>query len=185
MAIQNTDLFIVQRSGVQYKMTANEVADFVGAVRDYTALNIADRNSETFTPALGAEGLKVGDRVFVTDASADLTVNSSWAVYRVQSIAPTVYEKIQEQESMDLTIITVVNLSYTASGTQGVIVNDSGDNAVIPSVTSSNAGLATPAILLDTHKKAFSGLTTATNPINIDSTTQEVTFNIDQLDSLP
>lgn len=98
MALQVSDLFLVERAGVQYQMTANQIADFVGAVRDFTVADIAARNLLI--------GLKVGDRVFVTNATADSTVTSGWAVYRVASIAPIVYQKIQEQESMDIVIAT-------------------------------------------------------------------------------
>ena len=80
MALANTDLFIVERGGAQYKMTANQIADFVGAIRDFTVADIAARNLLT--------GLKVGDRVFVTNATGDSTVTSGWAVYRVASIGP-------------------------------------------------------------------------------------------------
>lgn len=96
MALANTDLFIVERGGVQYKMTANQIADFVGAIRDFTVADIPARNALT--------GLKVGDRVFVTNATADSTVVSGWAVYRVASIGPNVFQKIQEQESMDFVV---------------------------------------------------------------------------------
>jgi hypothetical protein len=96
MALAVTDLFIVERAEVQYKMTANQIADFVGAIRDFTVADIAARNLLV--------GLKVGDRVFVTNATGDSTVASGWAVYRVSSIGPIVYQKIQEQESMDFII---------------------------------------------------------------------------------
>lgn len=175
MALQNTDLFIVERAGVQYNMTADQIADFVGAVNDTTAADIAARDSLT--------GLKVGDRVFVTDASADPTVASGWAVYRLQSTGPDVYAKIQEQESMDLVITTASNLGYTASAASGVITNDNGTNATIPLADGTNAGLASPAMFTNTHVAATTGLTTAANPINIAG--QELTFGITQLTALP
>lgn len=48
--------------------------------------------------------LKVGDRVIVEDATDDVTVRLGFAIYRVETISPITYIKIQEQESMDFTI---------------------------------------------------------------------------------
>ena len=176
MALQNTDLFILERAGVQYKMTANEIADFVGAVNDSTASNIVGRDALT--------NVKIGDRVFVTDASADPSVDSGWAVYRVQSITPNVFEKIQEQESMDLTIVANTNLGYTAAPASGTITNDNGTTATIPLADSTNSGLMSPAAFDDIHPLATSGLTAASNPVNI-TASQEITFSITQLTDLP
>ena len=55
-------------------------------------------------------GLKVGDRVFVEDATDDITVRLGWANYRVETDSPITYIKIQEQESMDFTIGGLTNL---------------------------------------------------------------------------
>lgn len=176
MPLQNTDLFIVERSGVQYKMTADQIAEFVGAVNDFTAADITARDA--------LSSLKVGDRVFVTDASADATVDAGWAVYRLQSTGPDVYEKIQEQESLDLVITAATNLSYTAAPASGTVVNDNGDDAVIPLVDGTNAGLASPQMFNDSHVAATAGLTAATNPVNV-SAGQVATFGITQLDTLP
>lgn len=176
MSLQNNDLFIVQRGGVQYKMTATQIADFVGAVRDYTVADITARDAQT--------GMSVGDRIFVTDASADSTVDSGWAIYRVQSTGPNTFFKVQEQEGMDLVITGESNLSYSASPTQGSITNDNGSGAVIPVVDGTNAGLATPQMLANSHLPASAGLTPGTNPINVNAS-QELTFDINQLQSLP
>jgi hypothetical protein len=176
MGLINSDLFIVERSGVQYKMTADAIADFVGAVRDYTTATITSRNLLT--------GLNVGDRVFVTDASGDATVTSGWAVYRVQSVGPIVYAKIQEQESMDLVITATTNLGYTAGAASGIITNDNGTNATIPLADSINAGLMPPAMFTASHDAATAGLTAATNPVNI-TTGQVLTFGVTQLTTLP
>lgn len=43
------------------------------------------------------------------------------------------------------TYLTVVNLGYTASATNGTITNSAGSNAVIPAATTTNAGLMLPA----------------------------------------
>ena len=45
MALQNSDLFIVERAGERYNMTADQIADFVGAVRDFSAADIAARDA--------------------------------------------------------------------------------------------------------------------------------------------
>lgn len=172
MALENTDLFIVERSGVQYQMTANQIADFVGAVRDFTEADIAGRDA--------LSDVKAGDRVFVTDATADASVDSGWAVYRYDGSA---YEKIQEQESMDLTISAATNLGYTASPASGTITSDTGTNAVIPLADGTNAGLMSPTAFNAIHDPVTTGLTAASNPIN--ATGQELTFGITQLTPLP
>lgn len=176
MTLATSDLFIVERSGVQYKMTATEIADFVGAVRDYTVADIVARDALT--------SLVIGDRVFVTDASSDTSVDTGWAIYRVASIGPIVYAKIQEQESMDVTVVASVDLSYTAAPAQGTIINSAGDNAVIPLVDTTNAGLASPAMFANSHQAVSTGLTAAANPINVNGS-QVLTFGITQLDDLP
>jgi hypothetical protein len=175
MSLINTDLFIVERGGVQYKMTADAIADFVGAVRDYTTADIAGRDALT--------DLNVGDRVFVTNATADGTVTTGWAVYRVQSTGPIVYAKIQEQESMDLVISASTNLSFTAGAGSGIVVSDTGSNATIPLADGSNAGLMPPAMFTSSHDAATVGLTAATNPLNIAG--QVLTFGVTQLTALP
>ena len=176
MGLINSDLFMVERSGVQYKMTADAIADFVGAVRDYTTATITSRNLLT--------GLNVGDRVFVTDASGDATVTSGWAVYRVQSTGPIVYAKIQEQESMDLVISASTNLAYTPGAASGVVTSDTGTDATIPLADGTNAGLMPPAMFTASHAAATSGLTAGTNPVNI-TAGQVLTFGVTQLTALP
>lgn len=177
MALQTTDLFIVERAGVQYKMTATQIADFVGAIRDYTVADITARNALT--------GLKVGDRVFVTSAVGDATVASGWAIYRVSSIDPNVFAKVQEQESMDVSITAATNLSATVSAASIIIASDTGTDATIPLATGTLAGLASPSMFTNEHVKALAGLTAASNPINVNSATQAITFGITQLTSLP
>ena len=177
MPLQSTDLFIVERSGVQYKMTATQIADFVGAIRDFTVADISGRNALT--------GLKVGDRVFVTNATGDTTVTTGWAIYRVSSVGPNVFAKVQEQESMDLVINASTNLTATISAASIVINSDTGTDATIPLATASLAGLASPSMFTNEHVKTVAGLTTASNPINVNASTQSVTFGITQLTALP
>ena len=180
--LASTDLFLIERSGVQYKMTADQIATFVGAVKDLTATSYANLLAGTF---VGGEVAKAGDRVFVADATGDTTVASGWAIYRVTSITPIVVTKIQEQEGMDMVINSSTNLAYTASPASGTITSDTGTDAIIPLVDSVNAGLASPSMFTNEHVKAVAGLTTASNPINVNVTTQEITFGITQLTALP
>ena len=65
-------------------------------IKDYKVADIAARGLLT--------DLRVGDRVFVDDATNDATVRLGWANYRVETVSPTTFIKIQEQESMDFTI---------------------------------------------------------------------------------
>lgn len=176
MALSATDLFVVERSGVQYKMTSDQIADFVGAIRDYTAADITARDALT--------DMKVGDRVFVTDATADTNVASGWAVYRLQSTGPNVFEKIQEQESLDLVVTGSTDLGYTAAPASGTVTSSSGNDATIPLADATNAGLMPPAAFSQVHAAATAGLTAAANPVVV-SAGQVVTFNITQLDPLP
>jgi hypothetical protein len=185
MALTNTDLFIVERAGVQYKMTAQQLADFNGAVHEYTANTIGERDAGTLSPTPPGGGLKVGDRVFVVDASADLTVTADWAVYRVGSTGPIVYDKIQEKESLDQVVSGGGNLSYTPSPTNGVVTNSGGTDATIPLATDTNAGLASPAMFNAVHLAASAGGTAASNPVAVNGGTQVITFNITSLTSLP
>jgi hypothetical protein len=182
MALTSTDLFLVERAGVQYKMTSDQIATFVGAVKDITATSYANMLAGTF---VGGVVAKTGDRVFISDATGDTTVTTGWAIYRITSISPVVAVKIQEQESMDLTINAVTNLSATISASSIIIVSDTGTDATIPLATGTNAGLASPSMFTNEHVKAVAGLTTASNPVNVNSSTQAITFGITQLTSLP
>lgn len=181
--LQNTDLFIVERGGLQYRMTADEVAQFVGAIKDYTAATIPARDAGTLIPS--GVPIKAGDRIFVTDATADATVDAGWAVYRVVSISPDVFEKIQEQESLDLVITAATDLSYTPSPGQGTVVSSTGNDAVIPLADATNAGLMSPGAFNNIHVPALAGLTAATNPVNVNGANQQITFGIAQLTPLP
>lgn len=174
MALLNTDLLLVQRGGVKYNMTADQLSDFLGAVKDVSVTDIAGRDALT--------GLTVGHRVFVGDASADTEVSSGWAIYRVGSIGPVVFDKIQEQESLDITV--TVSLGYVAGTNGGTITNSGGADLPLPVVNATEAGLATPAMLANTHAAATSALTATTNPITVDAN-QQVDMDIGQLLALP
>lgn len=173
MALTSTDLFIVERAGVQYHMTADQIVAFLGVPADETAADITARNALT--------GLIAGTRVFVTDATADATVDAGWAIYRWDGAA---FAKIQEQESMDV-VVTGAALGYTAAPNQGTVTNTVGTDAIIPLADATNAGLMSPQQFTDSHVPAVTGLTAATNPVVIDAATQSLTFNIAQLTALP
>ena len=171
MALQNTDSFIVQRGGVHYNMTAEQIKSFLGS--NYIVADIAARDALT--------GLVASDEVYVIDASGDPTVDSGGAKYIWDG---TQYLKQAEDESFDV-VIAPTNLAAIASPTNVIITNTAGDDATIPTVDATNAGLATPDMFNNSHVPAVSGLTTVTNPINVSRVTQELTFNISQLAPLP
>jgi hypothetical protein len=62
------------------------------------------------------------------------------------------------------------NLSYTASPTNGIVVSDTGNDATIPLVTATNAGLATPLMLANDHPAM-----TTTDGASVDFTTNVAT----------
>lgn len=168
MALQTTDLFIVERGGVQYKMTADQIRQFLGT--NFIVADIAARDALT---------LVSGDEVYVVDATADSTVDAGGAKYIYDG---TDFIKVAEDESFDVTI-SPANLGYTASPTGGTITNTNGTGASLPVVNATNAGLATPAMFQNNHVAATTGGSATSNPINISG--QEFTFGINQLTSLP
>jgi hypothetical protein len=182
MPLNSTDLFLVERAGVQYKMTSDQISTFVGAVKDLTATTYANMLAGTF---VGGVTAKAGDRCFIAAPSTDPTVTTGWAIYRITSIAPIVVAKIQEQESMDLSINVVTNLTVTVGAASVTVNSDTGTDAVIPLATASLAGLASPSMFSNEHVKAVAGLTAASNPVNVNSSTQAITFGITQLTALP
>lgn len=168
MALIDTDLLILERGGVLYKMTAGQIKTFVRS--NYIAANIAARDALV---------LDVGDEVYVIDASGDPTVTSGGAKYIWDG---TAFLKIAEDESFDVTIAPT-DLGYTPSPTNGLLTSSTGADATIPVVNSTNAGLATPAMFTNSHVAATSALTSSTNPITV--TGQAIGFSISQLAALP
>ena len=169
MALSSTDLFIVERAGVQYKMDADQLKAFLQA--NYIAADITARDALT---------LDSGDEVYVVDATADATIDAGGAKYIWDGAA---FIKIAEDESFDITVAPT-NLAYTPSPTNGLVTSDTGADATIPAVDGVNAGLATPAMLTNSHVAASSGLTTTTNPVNVDAG-QAITLSVTQLNPLP
>ena len=170
MSLQSSDLFIVERGGVQYKMDADQLKTFVRV--SYIVADIAARD---------ALSVGAGTRVLVQDASADSTVDSGFAVYWYDG---TSYIKTAEGESLDVTVAPT-NLGYTPASNQGTVTSSTGTNAVIPAVDGTNAGLATPTMFNNTHPAANTAGTAATNPVAINAGTQQISFSISGLSSLP
>lgn len=169
MALLSTDLFIVERGGIQYKMDADQLKTFVQA--NYIAADITARNALT---------LDASDEVYVVDASADADVTSGGAKYIWDGAN---FLKMAEDESFDVTIAPT-DLAYTPSPTNGLVTSSTGTDATIPVVDGTNAGLATPAMLNNSHVAATSALTAATNPVTVGGS-QDVGFSISQLSALP
>ena len=182
MAIQNTDLLIIERGGVQYNLTTGEFADFIGAVKDLTATSYSNMLAGTF---IDGATPKVGDKVFIGDATGDPDVDAGYAGYRIKTLSPITVDKVYEQESMDITVTAQTDLSVTRNAAGVTVVSSTGTDAVIPLADNTNAGLMSPAAFNSVHDPASAGLTAATNPVVINSASQEVTFNITQLDPLP
>ena len=170
MTLQATDLLIVSRGGIEYKMDADQLKVFLQS--DFIAATIGARDELT---------LDSGNEVYVIDATADTTVTTGGAKYIYDG---TGFIKIAEDESFDVTIAPT-NLAYVPSATNGLVTSSSGTDATIPAVTTSNAGLATPAMLAASHPAATASGTATVNPVTVDPTTQAVGFSIGQLAPLP
>lgn len=229
MAVQSTDVFALERGGVPYKETIanlltnvalpsdaafaaawngdtgaaskNAIYDqFIALDNKIDALGTNEHEAADIAARDALTGIVVGDKVFVTDASADATVVSGWAIYRANSVGPVTWFKIAEGESLDITVSTP-DLGYTASATQGVVTNTAGGDATLPAATSTNAGLMVPAqftklgnitvtgaVNLDTistndHVAVTTAGTATTNPITL--TGQELGFSISALATAP
>jgi len=80
-----------------------------------------------------------GDLAYVTDASADATVNAGAALYAYDGAA---WQKIAEFESLDV----VTDLAFAnQTATTADVTSSTGTNATLSGATSSLAGLATAA----------------------------------------
>ena len=169
MALTSGDLFIVERAGVRYQMDADQIKTFVQA--NYIAADITARDALT---------LDTGDEVYVVDASADATVTAGGAKYIWDGAA---FIKMAEDESFDVAI-SPTNLAYTPSPTNGLVTSSTGTDATIPVVDATNAGLATPAMLANSHVAATAAGTPASNPVTVNAT-QQVGFAIAPLAALP
>jgi len=170
MALQLTDLLIVERGGVQYQTTVSGIRSLLGT--NYVVANITARDALS-----SSDGLSEGDRAYVVDASSDSTVSSGGAEYIYDG---TAWIKVTEVESLDLTGSTPTNLSWNSS--TNTIINDNGNNVTIPEVNSSNDGLATPSMFNNSHQPASRAGAASTNPITVNGS-QAIGFSIANLDN--
>lgn len=169
MPLQDTDFFIVERADVQYRMTADQLQTFLRA--GSLVADLAERDALTPLP---------GQRVYVTDATADPEVDAGGALYVWNG---TEFRGVAADESFDV-VVAPTDLSYTPGATQGTVNSGTGTSAIIPAVTDTNAGLATPQMLVDSHPAATTAGTTASNPVAIDAA-QQISFSISGLAPLP
>jgi hypothetical protein len=194
-ALSTSDFLVSERGGVPYKLTGQELLDFIRGnfgTTDYRVADITARNA--------LADLTMGDIVLVDDASADTSVITGWGMYR--NLSGGTWQKIAEEESIDVTI-TITNLGVTRTASAVTVTNSDGTDATIPVATNTEAGVmsavqvallelltVTNAVNLDdlasdSHKKAYASGTASTNPITVDATTQAVGFSISQLADLP
>ena len=148
MALNGSDYFQISRAGTNYKVLGSDILAYIQGnigTSEYRVADIAARN------ALNAQ-LSAGDRIMVDDATGDATVAAGWALY--MWLGSNTWRKVAEQESIDITVGGATNLTYTAGATQGIVVSDTGSDAIIPGVDGVNAGLMLPA-----HKAKIDFLT--------------------------
>lgn len=194
MGFQGSDHVAISRAGTLYKTTGSDILAYVQSnigTSEYQVADITARNA--LIP-----GMSIGDRVFVTDATADATVDAGWAIYVY--MGSSTWTKVAEEEGLDV-IAGGANLGYTAGASSGIVTSDSGTDATIPAVDGSNAGLMLPAhkskldnititggVNLDTlaaasHAAATTAGSAATNPVTL--TGQQIGFSIANLTSAP
>ena len=136
MAFQTSDKIILERGGIKYHTTGQDVLNLVTAnvgTSEFVVADIAARNALT--------GVTLGDRIMVTDASNDGTVTAGWAIYAWNGVG---YTKIASEEGTTIEAGTA-NLTYQANPTSGVVTSDNGTDATIPAADGTNAGFMTPA----------------------------------------
>lgn len=135
MAVQSSDMFLLERSGSMYHTLASDILAYIQShlgTTQYEVATIAERNA--------LNNLTYGDKVFVTDASADATVDAGWALYQYIGSG---WRKLAEQESMDINLN--VNLDAIVTPTNITVQSSAGSNAVLPLANNTNAGLLAPA----------------------------------------
>lgn len=156
MALQGSDNLAIDRGGTLYRILGSDILNYVTANIGSTEHQVADIAARD---AL-ASNLSVGDRVYVTDASSDATVDSGWAIYTYMNPG---FTKVAEEEGLDVSGGGSTNLSYTPSPTNGTVVSSTGTDATLPASNATNAGLMVPA---DKNKVDF---LTVTGAVNLDS----------------
>jgi hypothetical protein len=164
MAFNGSDALPISRAGTNYKVLGSDVLAYIQANMGSSEYRVADITARN---ALNA-GMSIGDRVMVDDATGDGTVTAGWAAY--QWLSSGVWRKIAEQESLDVVVGGVTNLSYTAGATQGIVTSDTGSDATLPAADAVNAGLMLPA------QKAKVDFLTVTAAFDADATKTKLAF---------
>lgn len=136
---------IAAATGARSSLTTTDKSTFAAAINEIKAavdvLGTVEHEAADVAARDALTGLVAGDRVFVTDASADATVDAGWAIYRWDGAA---FLKMAEQESLDVAI--AANLSAgTVDATSVEIAIDSGTNVTLNGATTTNAGLMVAA----------------------------------------
>lgn len=98
----------------------------------------------TFTSGTGTAPVTID----VTEDASEVLTTTSITINGTTYPANTAVETILSAIS---TYAGTTNLTYTPSATNGTIVSDTGTDAIIPSVTVTDAGLATPSLLANSH----------------------------------
>ena len=119
---------------------ANTPAGNIAATTVQAAINELDGEKQV-NLQFQEEGVNLG-----TSGTVD-TVNFTGAAVTSSRVGNTLTVDIPASAG-------VTNLSYTPSATNGIVVSDTGTDATITSVTGVNAGLATPAMLTNSHVPA-------------------------------
>lgn len=192
MALQGSDVFMIDRAGTNYKLPGSAILAYIQAnvgTSEYEVATIAARNA--------LSGVSVGDRVFVVDATGDATVSSGWAIYVWRGAA---YTKVAEQEGLDV-VVGGTDLSIVTGASSININSSTGADVTIGAATASLAGLMLPAqftklanitvtqaVDLDALETASHAAVTAagsatTNPITV--TGQVLGFSIANLTTAP
>ena len=192
--MQVTDNMIVSRTGTLYKSTMQGLLNLVSDHQGTSEWEVA-----TWGDVAAVTGMSLGDRLKVTDASGNATVDAGWAIFAWSGSG---WYKIAEEEGLDI-VIEVVNLGTTATPTHITITNSSsGSDTTIPLADAVNCGLLSPAdftklsfisvtaaidlddILSKSHVAVTLVGTSQNNPLTVDAN-QVMGFSISQLDTLP
>ena len=192
--MQVTDNMIVSRSGTLYK---SDVQGFLNLVSDHQGTT--EWEVATWGGVALVTGQSLGDRLKVSDASGNATVDAGWAIF---SWSGSGWYKIAEEEGLDV-VIEIVNLGTTTTPTHMVITNSSsGSDTTLPLADAVNCGLLSPAdftklsyisvtaaidlddILAKSHVAVTLAGTSQNNPLMVDAN-QVMGFSIAQLDTLP
>jgi len=192
MAVQLSDLLVIERGGVSYHTTAQEL---INSITDN--IGTSERKVTDITARDALASLTLGDRVEVTDASADATVNAGWAIYTWTGAG---FQKVAEEEGLDV-VVGNSDLAITRTATNVTVTNTNGTDATVPTANATQAGVLTAAqftkldfltvtaaidldaLLAASHDAVTTQGTALTNPIQVSG--QELSFSISSLTLAP